>query len=121
METPGQTGGRLLAALDDLVTQEAAAVLAGDYGVIAGLQARTAAVGEKLSSLAGDPTVAALRLQVEALLERREQTQRQLTQRLTAVRLEIERLRTVRLRVTRLGPAYGGRVAGAAPRFTAAA
>ncbi len=121
METPGQAGGRLLAALDDLVTQEAAAVLAGDYGVIAGLQSRAAAVGEKLGALAGDLEVAALRSKVEALLARREQTQRELTQRLTAVRLEIERLRTVRQRVTRLAPAYGARAAGAASRFTAAA
>lgn len=121
METPGQTGVRLLAALDDLVTQEAAAVLAGDFGVLPGLQARTAAVGEKLGSLTGDPAVAAMRLPVAVLLERREQTHRQLTQRLTAVRREIERLRAVRQRVTRLGPVYGKRGAGAAPRFTAAA
>ncbi len=120
METPAQTGGRLLAALDDLVTQEAAAVLAGDYALIPDLQARTADVGEKLGSLAGDPSVAILRRQVEALLERRQQTQQLLTQRLAAGRLEIERLRMVRQRLGRVAPAYGS-VPAIASRFTAAA
>ncbi len=120
METPAQTGGRLLAALDDLVTQEAAAVLAGDYAVIPDLQARTAEVGEKLGSLAGNPEVAILRRQVEQLLERRQQTQRMLTERLAAGRLEIERLRTVHQRLGRVAPAYG-RVPSVATRFTAAA
>ena len=52
METPGQTGRRLLAALEDLAAQGAAAVLAGDFDAVAELQARTAAVGEKLGGLA---------------------------------------------------------------------
>jgi hypothetical protein len=119
METPAQTGRRLLAALDDVTHQEAAAIRDGDYASVAPLQALAAELGERLAALAGDPAVAALREQVEAVVGRRRHSQRLLAQRLAAGRLELDRLRNVRQRLARLAPAYGA--GGAGGTFNAAA
>jgi hypothetical protein len=120
METPAQTGGRLLAAFEELVAQESVAVNTADYPALAVLQERAAAVSGKLGALAGDPAVAALRPQVEALLERRRQTHQMLALRLAGARLELDRLQSARQRVARLVPVYRS-LRGLAPRFTAAA
>lgn len=119
METPGQCGRRLLAALDEIASAEAAAAHDGDFEALVELQARAGEVGERLAALAGDPAVAALREQVEAVVGRRRLSQQLLTQRLGAARAEIDRLRTTRQRLLRLAPAYGA--GGAGSRFTAAA
>jgi hypothetical protein len=120
METPAQAGRRLLAALDDLVSQETAAVHADDFVALESVQLRAAAVGEKLISLAADPAVAALRRQVEILVAQRWQNGLVLRQRLADVGAEISRLQGAKARLLRVAPAYStGPVP--LPRFTAAA
>ena len=120
METPAKTAVRLLDALKDLVAQEAAIVRAGDYAALAALQARTAALGEKLGELAANPAVLALRERVEATLAQRQQSQAMLQQRLAEARAEIQRLHQGRQRLGKLAPAYGRGVA-ASSRLNAAA
>jgi hypothetical protein len=120
MESPEQAGRRLLAALEELVSQETAAVHANDFALIEFIQLRAAATGEKLISLARDPAVAALRRHVEAILAQRWQNGQVLRQRLADVGAEISRLQGARARLLRVAPAYStGPVA--VPRFTAAA
>jgi hypothetical protein len=120
METPAQTAARLLDALQDLVAQEAVIVRAGDYAELAALQARTAALGDKLGELAANPAVLALRGRVEATLAQRRQSQAMLEQRLAGARAEIQRLHLGRQRLGQVAPAYGRGMA-ASSRLNAAA
>lgn len=120
METPGQAGCRLLAVLEDLASQESAAVLAADFESVAALQVRAAAVAEKLSSFAADPEVSVLRPRVEALVARRRDTQNLLATRLAAGRQEMLRLSGARHRLARLVPAYGAGAQGASQLNAAA-
>lgn len=120
METPGQSGRRLLAALEALVAQEAAAVHEGDFAALGELQDRCGEIGERLANLAGYPEVAALRDAVEAVVDRRRQSQRLLGQRLAAGRVELDRLRVARQRLGQLAQGYGAG-ASTSTRLNAAA
>ena len=119
-ESPEQAARRLLAAFEQLVGEETAAVHANDFGAIESIQERAGAVGAKLAEMAHEPAVAALRRWVEELVAQREKNGLVLQQRLADVSAEIARLQGARRCLRKVAPAYGG-VAGTASRFTAAA
>jgi hypothetical protein len=120
MESPEQAARRLLAALEELVSQETAAVHASDFAAIESIQLRAGEVGDKLAALAAECAVDALRRRVDALLAQRWQNGLVLRQRLADVRAEIARLQGARQRLQRIAPAYS-QAPLALPRFTAAA
>ena len=107
METPEQMCGRLVAALEDLVAQEAATLEARDFATVAHLQQRAAPLVEHLGTHSAAVTDPALRERIRALLLRRQQTGEwlaaQIEQAKEALRLNGER----RHRVTQIAPVYG--------------
>jgi hypothetical protein len=118
METPAQTCARLVAALEDLVAQEAATLEARDFATVVHLQERAAPLVEHLATHSAEVVDVSLRERIRMLLERRQQSGEwlaaQIEQTKEALRLNDER----RHRVTQIAPAYG-RSRYAPQRFSA--
>jgi hypothetical protein len=106
METPGQTATRLLAALEEMVREEATLIRTMDFVEAVGVRERTAPLVEKLCSLAADPEVMRLRPRVSALLERWGQNHHFLDTQLLRLQGELNRVTEARGRLRRLVPAY---------------
>ena len=118
MESPVQTCARLLAALEDLVTEEAGLLAAEQVSEMITLQARMEPLVEHLVALApaADPGV---RVRVQALVARRAYTGADLSARIAHLRGELDRMAETRHTVHRLAPVYRELPTASQSRFSA--
>jgi hypothetical protein len=120
METSGHRFGRLLDALDDLVSQEAITVRARDYEAVGHLQRRSAAVVEGLAALGPAVADARAKARVASLLARRQHTIENIESQLATTRDELHAIEQSERRMARIAPAYGTPAAKRSRRFHAA-
>lgn len=106
METPLQTATRLLAALDDLASQESVLLRTLDFVDAVSLQERAAPLVDQLAALANHPEVAVLRSKVTALVDKRQQSRQFLDAELGRLQAELRRIDEARTRLSRVAPAY---------------
>jgi hypothetical protein len=106
METRLQRGRRLLAALEDLASQEAVLVRSLDLVEALQLADRAAPLVTEVCGLAAEPDAAEIRPAVAALVERRRRSAVCLEEHLARVREELRRLDEARRRTARTAPAY---------------
>jgi hypothetical protein len=107
METPLQSGSRLLAALDELWTQEATLLRAREFTRACAVLERAAPLVQEICRLASDSRMPSLRPEVAALLERREQNRLILEEQITQMRRRMRHVEEARCRLGRVAPAYG--------------
>ncbi len=109
METVAQTCTRLLIALEDLASQEAAALDARDFARVVAIQERAAPLVEHLGThgpaVAGRDPV--FRARVVALHARRRQTGDWLAAQVEHAREELHRMAASQRRVAQIAPVYG--------------
>lgn len=114
MESPAQTCARLLAALEDLVAEEASLLADEQVAAMVVLQERMAPLVDRLVALAttADATV---QTRVRALVARRGYVGAELAARIAHLRDELDRMAEARHTVNRIAPVYGG-IPEATPR-----
>ena len=107
METPAQLCARLLVALEELASQEAASLEARDFSAVVHLQERAAPLVAHLA--AHGPAVAdtALRVRIAAWLARRHETGEWLAAQIAQTKEQLREVEAAQRRVSRLAPAYG--------------
>ncbi len=122
MEAPGKKFQRLVAALDDLVTQEAATVAAGDFEAVADIQRRADPVVTALATLGAEVADAAARARIASLLSRRQGNIDLIESQLATARAELQAVQESTGRVARIAPIYGraGILGGGETSFSAA-
>jgi hypothetical protein len=120
VETPFQCAARLLAALDDLVTQEGMYLRAGSFELAAATRQRTSPIVERLVELSHFPAVAEMRTKVAAIVERSTEHAAILEEKIAEFRAEIRRTDQARHRTSQLAPAYVRPSAAKNLRFVAA-
>lgn len=118
MESPAQTCARLLAALEDLVTEEAGLLAEEQIVEMVALQDRMAPLVEHLVSLAPIAD-GGVRQRVRALVERRAYTGADLAIRIVHLRQELDRVAETRHTVNRIAPVYGMAPQAAPSQFSA--
>ena len=114
METRLETATRLLAALEDLVAQEAMLVRTMDFVDAVAIRERAAPVVERLCELAADwsgdesqsPAGIAVRQRLSELLDRAGQNYHFLETQLARLQTELDRVSEARGRLRRVAPAY---------------
>jgi hypothetical protein len=114
MESPAQTCDRLLTALEDLVSEEAALLADEQVGAMVELQCRMAPLVDRLVALAASAD-STLQSRVRALVARRAYVGAELATRLAHLHAELDRMSAARHTVNRIAPVYGA-VPEAAPR-----
>ncbi|HVS51297.1 MAG TPA: hypothetical protein VHD62_02985 [Opitutaceae bacterium] len=119
METPAQMCARLIAALEDLAGQEAAALDARDFRGAVTVQDRAAPLVELLCAHADDVADEALRARIAALIERRNRTGEWLAEQIARVREQLRETQVAQRRVAQVAPAYGQSVRPAARQLVA--
>lgn len=107
MEAPRQRFSRLLGALDELVTQEAATLAQRDFVAIADIQRRADPLVSALAELGPQVADDLARARVAGLLARRQHTIDLLETQLATAREELQALQTVSGRVAQITPVYG--------------
>lgn len=107
MESPFDTAIRLLAALEELIAEEATLVRTMDFVEAVEVRERAEPLVEKLCALANEPAVAGLRPRLDALLERSGQNYHFLSTQLERLRTELARVNEASGRMRRLAPVYG--------------
>jgi hypothetical protein len=109
MEAPAHACVRVIAALDDLVEQEAAALRNEDWTAVAGLQERIGPLVDFLTLEGMQGTNGSeLRDRMAAVYARREGTSRLLARTIEQTKRDLEQTRVVRRRVAQIAPAYAG-------------
>jgi hypothetical protein len=108
-----QTAHRLLAALEDLASQEAVLLRSLDLVEAVQISERAAPLVEKLCALAGDPDLAPLRPRIEELVAQRRRNAVLLDSHLARLQSELRRIDEARSRLSRVAPVYNGGVAPA--------
>jgi hypothetical protein len=106
METPVQCAGRLLGALNELVTEEGMYLRAGSFELAAEIRQRTEPIVNRLVELSTSPGVSAFRDQVAAVVERSARHAGFLQEKMEEFRAEIRRTDQARHRTAQLAPAY---------------
>lgn len=121
MEAARRKFDRLLGALDDLVTQEAATLQARDFDSVVAIGQRADPVVAGLAELAPEVADDLARAKVAGLLARRQHNMDFLETQLVTAREELLALSSSMRRVSRLVPAYAkAEGLGAPSRFSAA-
>jgi hypothetical protein len=108
MAHPAATCARLLAALEDLVSQEAVLLRAADYPGVLAAQERAAPLVERLAALAATAD-AAVRTRVAAVLALRSASLDWLAGEMDRVRGELAAMESSERRVAQVAPAYRDR------------
>ena len=106
METPVQAGSRLLAALEELWTQEATLLQAREFNGACAVLERAVPLVHEVCRLAAEPGVASLRPEVAALLTRREKNRLILEEQIAQMRRRMRQIEEARHRLARMAPAY---------------
>jgi hypothetical protein len=123
MEAPRQAFTRLLNALDELVEQERATVIDGDFDAVTEIQRRADPLVVRLQSLGVDAADDIARARVAGLLARRQHNIDLIEAQLATARTELFAVQESTRRVACIAPAYGrapGTVPFEASRFRAA-
>ncbi len=121
MRARKQKFDRLLSALDDLVTQEAMTVKAGDYAAVGDIQRRADPLVSMIATLGPEVDDAMARARVAALLARRQHNIDFIEAQLATARDELEAVQESIRRMAKMAPVYGrAENAGKKPRFNAA-
>lgn len=119
METPAQMHARLIAALEDLAGQEAAALAARDFRLAVAVQDRAAPLVELLGAHADEVADETLRKRVAALIERRNRNGEWLAEQIARVREQLRETEAARRRVAQVAPAYRRTTRGPARQLVA--
>lgn len=110
MESLSQRCTRIVAALEDLAAQEAAAVAREDFAAVQSLHERTAALVEFLASAGADVLGAAgLRRRLTAVYDLRHRSGEAVAAAMARVRSELDANQASSRRAARIAPAYGER------------
>lgn len=117
-ESTAQACSRLIAALDDLSAQEAAAIATSDFRAAIDIQHRAAPVVEFLARQDGRALASADRLRLGAIHARRERSEKDLAAALQRARAELAELATHRHCVARVAPVYGRQSPPPSSRFS---
>ena len=107
MEAPGEKFNRLVSALDDLVTQEAANVALGDFEAVLEIQRRTGPLVAAVASLGAGVANAMAQARIASLLSRRQGNIELIESQLATVRAEMRAVQESAGRVARIAPVYG--------------
>ncbi len=105
MSSPAQTCARLLAALEDLVSQEAVLLRAADFSGVLATQERAAPLVERLAALATTAD-AAVRTRVAAVIALRSRSLEWLAGEMERVRSELAGMEASERQVARVAPVY---------------
>jgi hypothetical protein len=107
METPAQRCERLLSALEDLASAEAASVGTRDFSAVLEVQDRAGPLVEFIATHGPAVADARLRSRITAFLRRRAETGERIARQISEVREELARTRASQHRVARIAPVYG--------------
>lgn len=107
MNRQQQTFNRLVGALEDLVTQEAATLAERNYEAAGQIQLRAQPVVEAIADLGGSVSDAVARARVAGLLARRQHSIDFLESQLATARAELMAVQESTLRAAQIAPAYG--------------
>jgi len=107
MDAPRKKFNRLVEALEDLVTHEAATVAEHNYAAVADIQRRSEPVVEAIAELGGVVADAVARARVAGLLARRQHSIDYIESQLATARSELMAVQESTLRAARIAPAYG--------------
>jgi hypothetical protein len=121
METPLQTAGRLITALEDLAEQEGGLLRSLDLVEAVQISERAAPLVQKLCDLSLEPGVASLRPRVLELVAQRRRQATLLDAHLARLQRELRRVDEARSRLSRLAPVYAGAAGTAQARLNTAA
>ena len=113
MEAPRKKFNRLVEALEDLVTHEAATVAERDYVAVADIQRRSQPLVEAIAELGSVVSDAVARARIAGLLARRQHSIDHIESQLATARSEMMAVQESTSRVAQIGPAYG-RLGGSA-------
>ena len=111
METPHQTIGRLLVALETLTREEEHLFETGLYAESTAVQQRSMPLVHKIAELLTGPNVAqtlesSLQIRIQTLLQNRHAHYDRLSAQLEITRKELEKINEAQVRAKRLRPAY---------------
>jgi predicted component of type VI protein secretion system len=107
MEAPRQRFNRLVGALEDLVTREAATLAEHDYEKVQEIQNSTAPLVAAIAGLGQDIRDDVARARVAGLLARRQHSIDVLESQLATARDELMAVQGSALRVAQIAPVYG--------------
>lgn len=121
MQDRRHTFNRLVGALEELVTREAATLAEHDYQAVHEIQQRAAPVVDAIAALGRDIADEVARARVAGLLARRQHSIDALESQLATARAELMAVQESSLRAAKIGPVYGRQKAPAhTGRFLAA-
>jgi hypothetical protein len=107
MQTPAQRCARIVTALEDLVSQETAALANHDYAAVLTLQERTAPLIDFIvTNGAAYVTAPELRARLDLLQRRRGQNSASLTAEIDRARSDFQETCAAQRRVASIAPAY---------------
>src|SRR4051812_34215837 len=107
MEAPRQKFNRLVSALDELVTREAATLAEHDFDAAGEIQKRAEPLVEAIADLGSVISDAVARARVAGLMARRQHSIDFLETQLATARDELMAVQESTLRVARIAPVYG--------------
>lgn len=107
MESTHQRAARLIAALEDLVDQEAVCFRSRDLDAVNDIQTRAAPLVDALVADATRITDQKLRSRLAAVVARRNETAAAVAVHVQAMKDEIDRLQTTQRRASQIAPVYG--------------
>jgi NAD-dependent DNA ligase len=121
MQDRQKTFHRLVSALDELISQEAATVAEHDYEAVRNIQQRVEPVVHAIAELGQEVADEVARARVAALLARRQHSIDVIECQLATARAELMAVQESTSRVSRIGPVYGQpKNAARSARFLAA-
>jgi len=107
MEAPREKFNRLVSALDELVTREAATLAEHDYEKVIEIQRSSAPVVDAIAGLGREISDDVARARVAGLLARRQHSIDVLETQLATARAELMAVQESTLRVAQIAPVYG--------------
>lgn len=107
MQERQKTFHRLVSALDELITREAATVAEHDYEAVRQIQERAEPVVQALAELGKDIADEVARARVAGLLARRQHSIDVIESQLATARAELMAVQESTSRISRIAPVYG--------------
>ena len=109
MQSRTQRSARLVAAVEDLVGQEAVALQAGDFNALPAIQERLGLLVTEIVACAGDFRDEPLQGRIRAVQTRRSETTHWLEQAMSDARAQMRETEAAQRRTAIVVPAYGRR------------
>ena len=107
MDASQQRFNRLVGALEDLVTHEAATIAGHNFEAVGEIQQRAQPLVEAIAGMGADVADAVARARVAALLARRQHSIEYLESQLETARSEMMAIQESTLRAAKIAPVYG--------------